>query len=101
MKCPVCKYDSLSNKLLEEDLHSLHCLKCNGNWLKSFEFWKWFEENRHCEFPASDTLEVSDTHDAKACVECSRILRKFKVSRLTFKELASCGLIPGYKKSNW
>lgn len=29
------------------------------------------------------------------------ILRKFKVSRLTFKELASTGVIVGIKKSSW
>lgn len=28
-------------------------------------------------------------------------LRKFKVSRLTFRELASAGLIPGVTKSSW
>lgn len=28
-------------------------------------------------------------------------LRKFKVSRLTFRELASNGLIPGVTKSSW
>lgn len=28
-------------------------------------------------------------------------LRKFKVSRLTFRELASMGMIPGITKSSW
>lgn len=28
-------------------------------------------------------------------------LRKFKISRLTFRELASHGLIPGVTKSSW
>jgi small subunit ribosomal protein S14 len=28
-------------------------------------------------------------------------LRKFKVSRLTFRELASMGMIPGVTKSSW
>lgn len=28
-------------------------------------------------------------------------LRKFKVSRLTFRELASAGMIPGVTKSSW
>lgn len=28
-------------------------------------------------------------------------LRKFKISRLTFRELASMGMIPGVTKSSW
>jgi small subunit ribosomal protein S14 len=28
-------------------------------------------------------------------------LRKFKISRLTFREMASAGLIPGMTKSSW
>ena len=28
-------------------------------------------------------------------------LRKFKISRLTFREMASAGLIPGVTKSSW
>ncbi len=32
---------------------------------------------------------------------CRGYLRKFKVSRLTFRELASMGMIPGVTKSSW
>lgn len=32
---------------------------------------------------------------------CRAFLRKFKVSRLTFRELASSGMIPGITKASW
>ncbi len=32
---------------------------------------------------------------------CRGYLRKFKVSRITFREMASNGLIPGVTKSSW
>lgn len=32
---------------------------------------------------------------------CRGYLRKFKVSRLTFREMANMGMIPGVTKSSW
>ena len=38
------------------------------------------------------------------CVNCGRpraVYRKFGLSRITFRELASKGLIPGVSKASW
>jgi Zn-finger nucleic acid-binding protein len=82
MKCPVCKSNSLKEQELVEGLQSWHCLTCQGNWLKSFQFWNWIETKKETlSIPVENVqLELQDNTDAKVCIECSHILRKFKVS---------------------
>ena len=43
MKCPVCKTEELDFSSLESNLTSRHCDRCGGNWIPSFEYWKWRE----------------------------------------------------------
>ncbi len=48
--------------------------------------------------------DASPTRVVNRCQVTGRrraFLRRFKMSRLTFRELASAGLIPGVTKSSW
>ena len=48
--------------------------------------------------------DASPTRVVNRCEVTGRrraFIRRFKVSRLTFRELASAGLIPGVTKSSW
>ena len=48
--------------------------------------------------------DASPTRVVNRCQVTGRrraFIRRFKISRLTFRELASAGLIPGVTKSSW
>lgn len=48
--------------------------------------------------------DASPTRLVNRCLVSGRrraFMRRFKVSRLTFRELATSGLIPGVTKSSW
>jgi small subunit ribosomal protein S14 len=48
--------------------------------------------------------DASPTRIVNRCQVSGRrraFIRRFKISRLTFRELASAGLIPGVTKSSW
>ena len=48
--------------------------------------------------------DASPTRLVNRCVITGRrraYLRRFKMSRITFRELASAGMIPGVTKSSW
>ncbi len=60
---------------------------------------------------AKTSLKVKQSHPAKystreytRCERCGRphsVLRKYKVCRICFRELAYKGQIPGVKKASW
>lgn len=48
--------------------------------------------------------DASPTRLTNRCLVSGRrraYLRRFKISRITFRELASAGMIPGVTKSSW
>ena len=48
--------------------------------------------------------DASPTRLVNRCLQTGRrraFIRRFKMSRLTFRELASAGMIPGVTKSSW
>jgi hypothetical protein len=84
MKCPGCKTEELDFSPLESNLTSRHCDKCGGNWIPSFEYWKW--RDQHKEGPPETAMErtsapnpVTDALIAKLCPECNKILIKYRV----------------------
>ncbi len=110
MKCPVCKTEELALSALEGLLSSRHCNKCGGNWIQSFEYWKWREHHREKlpEFeesaaapapnpPATGALVV------KHCPECRSILVRYKVGHGFSFSLDQCGNCRGvwFDKDEW
>lgn len=112
MKCPVCKTADLASSSLDNSLTSRHCDNCGGNWIQSFEYWKWREQNK-------DNLpeNILDPHDlpanapdpktgalrAKFCPECSGILIRYKVGHGTSFAIDQCGHCGGvwFDKDEW
>ena len=107
MKCPVCKTVELSLSTLESNLTSRHCDHCGGNWIPSFEYWKWREAHKE-NLPEQDAAPHAPNPStgvliAKLCPECSRILIKFRVGRGVNFSLDQCGNCGGiwFDKDEW
>jgi Zn-finger nucleic acid-binding protein len=108
MKCPVCKTEDLDFSPLESNLTSRHCEKCGGNWIPSFEYWKWREQHKGGlpETPAGQTIPTSPVTGeliAKLCPECNKILVKYSVGHGTRFSLDQCGNCGGvwFDKHEW
>ena len=43
MNCPVNKTTELKITELDQNLSSLNCPDCGGNWIRGAEYWKWVE----------------------------------------------------------
>lgn len=108
MKCPVCKTEELDFSPLESNLTSRHCDKCGGNWIPSFEYWKWRERHKEGlpETPAGHTTPpnpVTSALIAKLCPECNKILIKYRVGHGANFSLDQCGNCGGvwFDKDEW
>ncbi|EKD27222.1 MAG: hypothetical protein ACD_79C00801G0003 [uncultured bacterium] len=107
MKCPICKTESFSEKTLESGLLSLHCDNCNGNWIKSFQYWIWREQNGKDlpELPPEQGLvkTIQDSKSGKFCPECNKFLFRYKVGHGTDFNLDRCNTCGGtwFDKSEW
>jgi Zn-finger nucleic acid-binding protein len=99
MKCPVCKTEELDFSALENNLTSRHCDKCGGNWIPSFEYWKWREQHKWI-LPETHTGQTVPPNPltgpliAKLCPECNMILIKYRVghgANFSLDQCANCG----------
>jgi Zn-finger nucleic acid-binding protein len=84
MKCPVCKSSELVSGVLDENLTSLNCPHCGGNWIRGAEYWKWVEnhgsdlaERLHY----TESLSLAEPGLPLDCPECRFRMVKFLVGR--------------------
>lgn len=112
MKCPVCKTSDLNASSLDQNLSCRHCDNCGGNWIQSFEYWKWRDQNK-----GNLPENILDPHDspanvpdpktgalkAKFCPECSSILIRYKVGHGVSFAIDQCGNCGGvwFDKDEW
>ena len=107
MKCPVCDTHSLSNLELEEMLQGYKCSKCEGCWIKGFQYWKWLKAHGDTlpEKPAEFTLDldVSDSKQVKICIECGHLMIRNKVGHGIPFYLDRCSACGGiwFDKNEW
>ncbi|HWQ34061.1 MAG TPA: zf-TFIIB domain-containing protein [Blastocatellia bacterium] len=110
MKCPVCKTEDLSLSSLESNLTSRHCDKCGGNWIQSFEYWKWREQHREkvgepeqTPVPTAPNPPATGALVAKYCPECRSILVRYKVGHGVSFALDQCGNCGGvwFDRDEW
>ena len=107
MNCPVCKTKTLAACELNPNLVSRKCDTCGGQWISSFEFWRWFESNRiqRQETPAAYALNAAskETKSVKTCPECGHILAKYKVGHSLNFSLDRCGNCGGtwFDRNEW
>jgi Zn-finger nucleic acid-binding protein len=107
MKCPVCKTVELQLSNLEIDLTARHCDQCGGNWIQSFEYWRW--RDRHGE-SLPEKVAATDAPNprtgvliSKLCPECNGILIRYKVGHGAGFALDQCGNCRGVwlDKDEW
>lgn len=109
MECPVCKTEALSMSSLDMNLASRHCDKCGGNWIQSFEYWKWYEQHRE-KLPAPEQPGSVDAPNpvtkalvSKQCPECTSILVRYKVGHgfsFSLDQRGNCGGV-WFDKDEW
>ncbi len=107
MKCPICITFDLIPSSLENHLASRHCDNCGGNWIQSFEYWKWREYNRENlpEKPAEPEAPNPSTGTLvlKHCPECRSILIRYKVGHgfsFSLDQCSNCGGV-WFDKDEW
>lgn len=108
MKCPTCKTEELVLSSLENNLTSRQCGKCGGNWIPSFEYWKWREQHKESlpENFAGQPVPPNPTTGAliaKLCPECNTILIKYKVGHgvnFSIDQCSNCGGV-WFDKDEW
>jgi len=108
MNCPVCKTRTLVTHSLTPTLASWKCDNCGGQWINSFQFWKWIDEGGPQSRTTGTTdnaalLSATETKGAKICPECGRILAKYKVGHELDFSLDRCGNCGGiwFDRNEW
>jgi Zn-finger nucleic acid-binding protein len=94
MNCPVCKTQSLTPNVLESNIVSQKCGTCSGQWVNSFEFWKWLDVHRtnpKPDAPEAPALTSAETDAVKICPECGHFLARYKVGHSLGFSLDRCG----------
>jgi Zn-finger nucleic acid-binding protein len=109
MKCPVCKTEELDFSSLENNLMSRYCDKCGGNWIPSFEYWKWREQHKdglpetQAEQAVPPNPAPSSALIVKLCPECNKILIQYRVGHGANFSIDKCGNCGGiwFDKNEW
>lgn len=95
MLCPVCQNYSLKQHEIESGLSSSSCSNCGGQWIASYQYWKWRDATGKSlpETPASEGMKapVKNSTNAKLCPECGHFLRRFPVGHGIEFALDRCG----------
>lgn len=105
MKCPSCGSATLLSATVDDGLQVLACGSCGGNWVKSFEYWRW-KKDHPGDIPAEVTataLQPTDSTNAKTCPECSAILVRYEVGRGTSVTIERCDHCCGmwFDRNEW
>lgn len=107
MKCPACGFHSIAPVGLEENLFGYECSACEGIWIKGFQYWKWLTTHgnilpeKSVEFAAE--IPVSDSRQAKICIECGHVMLRHKVGHgipFSLDRCSACGGI-WFDKHEW
>lgn len=107
MNCPVCKTLRLEYLESDEPPQRLVCGECGGQWVKSFQYWKWLRahgDNLPEKPPEEgDQLPVADSTRAKLCPECGHFLARAKVGHEVDFHIDRCGFCGGlwFDKNEW
>ena len=107
MQCPVCKTAELVSHELESGLVSRQCPVCGGQWLPSYQYWKWREQ--HAQSLPETTpgqgpgLTIVESDRPKLCPECGHILLPYRVGHDLDFSLDHCGNCGGtwFDRNEW
>ncbi|NJN72393.1 MAG: zf-TFIIB domain-containing protein [Limnothrix sp. RL_2_0] len=86
MQCPKCREVELSDVVLNGDLTSYHCEKCEGDWLSGERYQAWQNTQDRPKIVNTvltnldEVVEAAETDNKAAlCPECRRYLSRVKV----------------------
>jgi Zn-finger nucleic acid-binding protein len=105
----MCKTKELDFSPLENNLMSRYCDKCGGNWIPSFEYWKWREQHKdglpetRVEQAVPPNPAPSGALIVKLCPECNKILTQYRVGHGASFSIDKCGNCGGiwFDKNEW
>lgn len=101
----MAKKSSIEKQKRREKMVSLHLKKRTDLRERSYNIHLSEEERAAARVALNkmprDTSQIRLRNRCKITGRARGYLRKFKLSRLTFREMASQGLIPGVTKSSW
>lgn len=107
MKCPACNSRTTMPTTLACGLQALECEACGGQWVKSFEYWRWREQQGDAA-PSEASLENvpetgADSARAMMCPECSNLLSRYQVGHGVSFYVDRCGRCGGmwFDKNEW
>ncbi len=88
-------------------LKAYRCSKCEGYWIKGFQYWKWLKAHgdtipeKSVEFTVD--LPASDSKQAKVCIECGHLMLRNKVGHGIPFYLDRCSACGGvwFDKNEW
>lgn len=107
MKCPACNLPSLSPYELENNLQGYKCDQCGGSWISGAQYWKWLNSHGG-PLPEKDPqftkeLPVTDSGQAKICIECGHLMIRNKVGHGLAFFLDRCSACGGtwFDKNEW
>lgn len=106
MICPRCNSNTLSIIELEAGLLAKECESCGGHWISSESYQKWRQSSGEIlpkKEAADITLDAEDSMRAKLCLDCGRILIRYKVGHGTNFHLDHCSACKGvwFDKNEW
>ncbi len=107
MNCPICKTSPLTAVEPEPKLRTLQCSGCGGHWLQSDHYWSWKNSRAAEEITDADSeqeeLQPQDTAEAKVCIECAKLMSRFRVGKGMDFYLDRCGTCGGiwFDRNEW
>ncbi len=96
MICPGCG-NRLGAPVCSSEAVIWPCASCGGNWIPSFQFWRWLNDNRHRRSAGSVSFDPGATGSAGAtCPECTTPLRSALAGRGLAHEVLHCVTCGGF-----
>lgn len=97
MQCPLCKKHTMKVVDLAPGLAGHACSECSGVWIDRAKYDVW-RAKQPGDLPESSTpaqLAVTDTHGAKICPQCGRLLLPYRVGHGLSFSIDYCGACGG------
>ena len=106
MTCPVCKYEKLESKRIEEELWAEVCPKCEGNWIpfRNYEAWyQTLDKISPAKSAEQNEITIPQFQLARLCPKCKRILVKYDVGNNAGFKIDRCSDCAGVwlDKDEW
>lgn len=88
-------------------MRTLQCSNCEGHWLQSYHYWTWLSDRDSEIVPEwnsePEELQPRDTAEAKICIECGKLMSRFRVGKGMEFYLDRCGYCAGiwFDRHEW